>query len=503
MSRLPAEGYLGWLHLALMALIILGNLILAGRMARWRDSPRVLATLSALAGLMIIPAVFIAVMSGSLLTGRALHQIAWVWPATAVIIAAHAIYATRTGRVGRTIGVPIVAYNVILAAVLVLRYVMSLGVSFSHAIAALPAAHASALELVAHPDAVMRSLYLLVPIIAPAIPSRLPRLGLITRASMAVIAAAWGVLILIAVPRARLGVARYTAHARDRLQERPAGDFAIGVKLFPTLTGGGPPSLSLTSDLAIAADIEAQIVSVYATPGRVSLALLDSLAGTLEESRRAGRKLIVALDLSSMGQSPVARPLTPVELRSRLADVERLVRGLRPDYLVPAAGAALPVAQWTWYLSEAAERAHRIRPRTLVMAHVPSYSSRDSALYAWAVQSVSGIDAIGFTLLPGAGGGVSLDAQTAAAERWMVAAKSRKEHWVLEGGGLPTIHGDRSHELALWSSMAWATRNPRIAGFIVFSASDYESPVGLRAPGGRVRVAARRVGQAVRLLNER
>ncbi|MDQ3519269.1 MAG: hypothetical protein M3466_12800, partial [Gemmatimonadota bacterium] len=349
MSRLPAEGYLGWLHLALMALIILGNLILAGRMARWRDSPRVLATLSALAGLMIIPAVFIAVMSGSLLTGRALHQIAWVWPATAVIIAAHAIYATRTGRVGRTIGVPIVAYNVILAAVLVLRYVMSLGVSFSHAIAALPAAHASALELVAHPDAVMRSLYLLVPIIAPAIPSRLPRLGLITRASMAVIAAAWGVLILIAVPRARLGVARYTAHARDRLQERPAGDFAIGVKLFPTLTGGGPPSLSLTSDLAIAADIEAQIVSVYATPGRVSLALLDSLAGTLEESRRAGRKLIVALDLSSMGQSPVARPLTPVELRSRLADVERLVRGLRPDYLVPAAGAALPVAQWTWY----------------------------------------------------------------------------------------------------------------------------------------------------------
>jgi len=503
MSRLPAEGYLGWLHLALMALIILGNLIVAGRMARWRGSGRTLATLSALAGLLIVPAVFIAVMSGSLLTGRALHHIAWVWPATAVIMATHAIYATKTGSVARTIGVPIAAYDVILAAVLVLRYVMSLGVSLPHAIAALPAAHASALEMVAHPDAVMRSMYLLVPIIAPAIPSRLPRLGLITRASAAMISAAWAVLMLIAVPRARLGVARYSSHATDRLQERPAGDFAIGVKLFPTLAGGGPPSLALSSDLGLAADLEAQIVSVYAAPGRVSLALLDSVASVLEESRRAGRKLIVALDLSNVGQSPVARPLTHTELSGHVADVERLVRGLRPDYLVPAAGASLPIGQWTRYLSAAAERAHRIRPRTLVMAHVPAYSARDSALYAWAVDSLSGIDAIGFTVLPGARGGVSMDAQTAAAERWMLAARSRKEHWVLEGGGLPTIHGERSHELAIWASMSWATRNPGIKGFIVFSASDYESPVGLRAPGGRVRAATGRVDLAVRLLGER
>ncbi len=503
MSRLPAEGYLGSLHLALMALVIIWNMIVAGRMARWRGSPRPLATLSALASLLIVPAVFIAVMSDSLLTGRALHQIAWVWPATAVLIATHAVYATTTGRVGRTIGVPIASYNVILAAVLAIRYLMSLGVSLPSAITVLAAAHASAIELVAHPDAVMRSMYLLVPIIAPAIPPRRPRLALITRASAAVVAAAWAVLMLVAIPRARLGVARYASHVTDRLQERPAGDFAIGVKLFPTLTGGGPPSLALTSDLALASELEAQIVSVYAAPGSVSLALLDSVSSALEESRRAGRKLIAALDLSNMGELIGARPLSSTELSVRLADVERLVRGLRPDYLVPAAGASLPLGQWTRYLAAAAERAHRIRPRTLVMAHVPAYSSRDSALYAWAADSASGIDAIGFTLIPGAGGGVSLDAQTSAAERWMAAAKSRKEHWVLEGGGLPTIHGERSQERALWGSIAWATRHPTIKGFIVYAASDYESPVGLRARGGRVRPASRRVGLAIRLLSER
>ena len=503
MSRLPAEGYLGTLHLALMALIIVWNMVLAGRMARLRGSPRSLATLSGLAGLLILPAVFIAVVSDSLLTGRALHEIAWVWPATAAVFAAHAVYATRSGAVGRTIGVPITVYNVILAVVLALRYLMSLGVLLPPAITALAAAHASALEMVVHPDAVMRSIYLLVPIIAPAIKPRVPRLALITRVSAAVVAAAWAVLVLVAIPRSRLGVARYASHGTDRLQERPSGDFTIGVKLFPTLTGEGPPSLALASDLALASELEAQIVSVYAAPGRVSLALLDSVASVLEESRRAGRKLIAALDLSSSNESPGEHPLDSIQLSSRLADVERLVRGLRPDYLVPAARASLPLGQWTRYLAAASERAHRIRPRTMVMAHVPAYSQRDSALYTWAVDSASGIDAIGFTLIPKAGGGVSLDAQTSAAERWMVAAKSRKEHWVLEGGGLPTIHGERSQERALWGSIAWATRHPNVKGFIVFSASDYESPVGLRAPGGRLRTATRRVKQAILLLGER
>ncbi|MBC7791730.1 MAG: hypothetical protein H7Z74_17420 [Anaerolineae bacterium] len=503
MSRLPAEGYLGSLHLTLMAVVILWNLVLAGRMARWRGSPRPLATVSALAGLLIVPAVFIAVMSDSMLTGRAIHQIAWVWPATAILIAAHAVYATNIGFVGRAIGIPIAVYDAILAVVLSFRYLMSLGVSLPAAITTLAAAHSSALEMVAHPDAVMRSLYLLVPIMAPAIPPRIPRLSLITRGSAAVLAATWSVLILVAIPRARIGVARYASHSADRLQERPAGDFAIGLKLFPTLEGGGPQTLALTSDLALASQLEAQIVSVYIAPGGVSLALMDSVSSVLEESRRAGRKLIAALDFSRIDEFSSGRPMTSVELAARLADVERLVRGLRPDYIVPASGASLPVGQWMSYLSAAADRAHRIRPRTLVMAHVPAYGSRDSAMYAWAADSASGIDAIGFTLMPGAGGGVSLDAQTSAAERWMLDSRSTKEHWVLEGGGLPTIHGERSQERALWASVAWATRHPAIKGFIVFSASDYEAPVGLRAPGGRLRTATRRIEQAIRLLSER
>ena len=63
-------------------------------------------------------------------------------------------------------------------------------------------------------------------------------------------------------------------------------------------------------------------------------------------------------------------------------------------------------------------------------------------------------------------------------------------------------HGELSQERALWGALAWATSRSVIKGFVVVQSSDYESPFGLRAPGGRVRRAARSVGRAIRALTE-
>jgi hypothetical protein len=75
--------------------------------------------------------------------------------------------------------------------------------------------------------------------------------------------------------------------------------------------------------------------------------------------------------------------------------------------------------------------------------------------------------------------------------------------WVLEARGFPAVHGDLNQERALWGALAWATSRSAVKGYVVYQASDYESPTGLRAPGGRIRRAAAAVRRAIRTLRER
>ncbi|MEJ7812639.1 MAG: hypothetical protein WKG32_19660 [Gemmatimonadaceae bacterium] len=506
MSGSLAPAPLADAHLALSAGIALWNVILAGRIARWRDAPRPIALLTALAGLLIVPALFIAVTSASLLTGRAMHSVAWVWPLTTAVIAAQALYSVHTRRVPRLTGVPIAAYDVIVMAAALAHYALERGAALPSPFLALVAAQATALEVGADPATIVLPLYLYVPILAPAISARRRRTVLVIRGLLAGAAAAWATLVLVSLPGAIDGVRRYARYAAERLQERSQGDFIVGLKLFPTLTGDGPTALAVTSDLDLATSMDAQALSVYVAPGQVTLALLDSLARTLDESRRGGKPLIVALDApDDLGRS---RDISAdAYLAARVAEVDRITRRLRPDYLVPGlarAGARrrIPLARWTRYLADAAVVAHSARPRTVVVAHVPSFSPRDSALYAWAARASSPVDAIGFTLAPSARGAASLDARMAAADRWIRAARSAKPHWVLEAAGLPTIHGDRSQERALWGALTWATRHAEIKGVVVVEASDYEASLGLRAPGGRVRPAAGVLERGIRALRE-
>jgi hypothetical protein len=506
MSTLFAPAQLATAHLVLTALVLIWNLAVSGRAARLQSTPRTMAFLCALCGLLLLPALTVLLVSTSVLTGRALYTLAWVWPATTAIVAVQAAYALSTRAVAPPIGVPIVAYDVVLALAALSRYLVYRGFDIPAPLLVLSAADASSLAYSASPLALVVPWFLHVPIVAP--PTKSQRgAGTVLRTAVAVLAGAWATIIVLDVPAATGAVRSYANYTSERLTERADSDFALGLKIFPSLSGGAPP-LAIESDLDLADTVGAQALSVYLTPDGAGNGSLDSLAHTLAD-QRGDRQLLIALDLG--GESRPAASQQAAYFDARIADLERIVRILHPDFVVPAIdpnGAAsralgrVPIAIWVDYLRRAAAIAHQGNSKTRVLVHVGGFGARDSALYAWAAAPASPIDAIGFTLVPWLGGAATLDARMRTADSWLGSYPEPKEHWVLEAGGLPLTHGEQNQARAIWGTIAWATSRRAVKGAIVFEASDYGTPMGLRAPGGRVRPAAQMLARAIRVLSE-
>jgi hypothetical protein len=506
MSTLVAPAQLATAHLVLTALVLLWNLTIAGRAARLQTTQRSMAFLCALSGLLLLPALTVLLVSSSILTGRALYTLAWVWPATLVVIAIQAAYALSSRAVAPPIGVPIVAYDVVLALVGIARYAIYRGYELPAPLLVLSAADATSLAYSASPLALFLPYFLHVPIVAP--PTRGQRgAGTVLRTAVAVLAALWVTIIVLDVPTATRAVTSYARYANERLTERADSDFSIGLKIFPTITNG-PPPLALDNDLDLADTVGAQVLSIYIAPEGASNASLDSLSHSLAD-QRGDRQLFVALDLSSEHRPAVARQAAYFDARA--ADVGRIVRVLHPDVIVPAIdpnGAAsralgrISMALWVAYFRHAASVAHQASPRVRVLAHIGGFGARDSALYAWAAAPASPMDAIGFTLFPWLGGAATLDARARTLDGWLNSYPEPKEHWLLEAGGLPMAHGEQNQARAIWGALAWATSRRAVKGAIIFEAGDYGTPIGLRAPGGRLRPAAAMVARAIKVLSE-
>jgi hypothetical protein len=249
---------------------------------------------------------------------------------------------------------------------------------------------------------------------------------------------------------------------------------------------------------------------VVVDPAGVTAAALDSLSHSLEDVRSDSVPLIVALGYGRDARQR-HRESPAAYMEARVEAVDRIVRRLRPDYIFPAdepygrgarALGRLNSREWAAYLTAAAERAHRLRPRTKVGVIAAGYDGRDSALYAWAARPRSPVDVLGFAVVPSFRGGLGVQARTQAADRWMRAAGSpTKEHWVVTSG-YPATHGDANQERAIWGALAWATARPAVRGVVVAEAGDYDDQRGLRMPGGRLRPAVRAVNRAVRGLRE-
>jgi hypothetical protein len=182
---------------------------------------------------------------------------------------------------------------------------------------------------------------------------------------------------------------------------------------------------------------------------------------------------------------------------ARIRAIDRIVRTLRPDFLLPArepyeAGARalgdVPPAWWIRYYAMVADTVHQLRPRTRVALTSATFAPNDSALYHWAATPNSGVDVLGFAFVPSFAGAAALQARLRAADRWM--QRSTKDHWVFAAGETPATHGERNQARALWGTLAWATSRARVRGLIVRGAGDYDAVTGIRAPGGRLRPVA-------------
>ena len=494
----------------LTAAILLWDIQLAGRIAQNRRAPRPLALLSAVAGLLVAPAALAAAAAPSLLSGRAVQSVTWLWPVVAVLFVLQAAYAVLRRYVTPTVGIPFLLYNLVLAAVAVARHRLTAGDDPAAWLVGFSAAHVGALGSLLGDAALWSPLSLQVPLLAPITPARW-RLSATLRAGLAVYAAAWGTLVLLVeYPHAVREVRTFAELGERRLQERPAGDFRIGVHVFPTIGDRPPTPLVVRNDLALVDSLDGDALSLTLSSEATAPAVLDSLSRLFEPVRRDTTVLVVRLAHPRDAAAAYARDPQGYT-RARTAELRRVLRGLRPDIVVPLAGPdpatrPLPLEAAREYLTAAASVVAEVRPRTQVAALLTRFDTPDSRLSAWAAARGSPVEVIGFALAPSFDGGLSLQARMAAAERWMAAAedprRAAKPHWVLNAQAYPLAHGERSQLAALWGTIAWATTHPELRGVVVSDAADYQRIAGLRVTGGRLRPATGAVAAAVRLLRE-
>jgi hypothetical protein len=546
-SLAPAvAGFAGAVLLALA-----WNVTYAGRIAQLRRAPRPLAVLSGVCGLLVVPA-FAAHLAGSTLYGgRAVNSIAWLWPMATVLVLAQAVYAVARRLVTAFVGVPLLVFDLLVALVTVARYLVERGVEPPAPLVALSAAQASVLGTVLGPAALASPFAVLGPLLVPAYPARW-RLTRAARALLAVGAAFLAGVTLLELPRGLGVLASYAPFAGERLSERPAGDFAVGVSALTRLAGP-PPALAVRNDVPLVDSLEVDAVAVRVRPGGATLAALDSLNRVLEPSRRDSNLLVVSLEYED-GDAARRRADPRAFDRRRLALVERVARALRPDVLLPAGApygeaadlvGRLEVDAWRAYLTAAAARAHAVNRRIRVAVAAGDYGPADSALYVWAAGPASPLDAVGFTVRPSFTGGTGVEARLRAADRWMRAAAvgatpgdsgaqgssppgggpppggqlpagqppggqpgaagsvpAAKEHWVFDVRGFPVVHGPASQANAVWRTLAWATAHPEVAGVIVSEPGDYTDMTGLRAADGRLRPVVGALRRAMRGLRE-
>src|SRR5216110_2874075 len=492
---MTSHRLLGAIYLALSVVMIAWDILAAGRIAGLRQIPRGFQAITGIAALLLIPALVVAYAAQSLLYGRAIFLVAWLWPFTAVMFVVQAVYALGRRLVTPLLGFPLLVYNFIIAVVAITKFVITRGHSPMEFELALNAAQASMLGTFFGTAALWNPIYIQVPIFAPSLPARwgFTRLA---RVALAGAAIAMTALVVVELPGAFAGIKSYAVHDNDKFQEHPEGDFRIGLKIFPDLRSG-PPPVAISEDLQLADTLDVDAISVVIDPEAARGVALDSLARSIEQARSDSTILIVALGYPKKGEKEFKESPEAYTL-ARLKDVDRIARRLKPDYLIPATdpleegqrilGEQSP-KYWIDYFSRAARVAHYIYPRIKVSVPMSSYGTRDSTLYAWAARPGTPIDAVGFSLLAGFDGARSLDTHMLIAKRWMAQFPKSKEHWVFAAGGYPLAHGEENQLRTLRGELAWATAEAPIKGLVVYEGGDYNSVRGLRAAGGRLRPA--------------
>ena len=493
---------------AVTALLLAWNVFAGGRIAQMRNAPkelRLFRVLSGLGGFLIIPAMLIGMAEQSELTGHALTMLAWLWPAVLAMFVVQAGLALAQNLVPKVIGVPLLLYDLTQLFIASTRVAAAHGLAIPAFLLAPGAAQATLLSLLLGASSIGSPLAMTVPLLAPAGQARW-RPSVMFRSALAVYALAVVALVAARSIPAYATIASLSALGGDRLTERTASNFDIGLRILPTVTGA-PGTTELRKDFAMADSLGVGALELRIAPEGCSAATLDSLARALEPYRRDSVLLIVAL-AAPQGSAGELRDAPTRYLDRRAEAVDRIVRRLHPDYILPAdvpfgaeaeAIGVQSVSWWAEYYTRIAAIVHRDRPATRTLVAVAGI--RDSALYAWATSDASPVDGVAFVLAPAAGGHAALTA-LANADRWLNGgAPTGYSYWIIASSA-PAIIGEDAQRRFLHHVLAWATSHISVRGVVLGDAADYGRVTGLRSATGRLRPIVSDVAATIRVLFE-
>ncbi len=488
-----------------IALVVLGwDITLAGWMAARREAPRIFTHLTSICGLLVAPALLIAVASGTEVGARTVVGISWLLPAICAVFVLQVLYALLAGILSPVIALPILIYDCVVTVVVTGDYLVSqFGVAPLWMQAAV-AARDVVVGMTVGRTALVSPLAMLVPMIAPAYPARWKLSGL-ARAVLVLSATAVTTLLVIEWPRGVGAVRSYRVAYSEPMQARPAGDFAIGMRWLPVLDGP-PPARAARADRALAEGFAPDVLFLVLDDDGTRTSSLDSLARVLAPLRTDSVTIAVAL---RHGRHPA-----PSVDQGRAAALERILTQLEPDVLFPAIGDPFPsvlveetpsVSWWRFMLRTSNAVRQRVRPATKMGVALAHLDARDSAIYALATTRGAGVDVIGAMIAPSFSGLPGVDARLRALERWHNQVVDQRnaadtlaeaptlpplpQHWLTPITGLPHAHGDAAQLAAMRRALAWASRRPWVTAAILGESADYDGWNGIRAANGRVRSA--------------
>ncbi len=471
--RLTVTGAVPYLFA--LVLLLVWDVVLAGRISQLRKAAPFFRTLTGLCGFLVVPALMLQAASESSLTAQALTALSWFAPVVLWLFVMQSGYALFRRLVSPAIAAPIFLFNLFIAAIATLRFVQAGGMQLPTALLVPGIAQSQLLALVMGNAAIAAPFAVGVPILAPAYPPRW-RVSNAVRGTLALAAFAALVFVATALPAAWRSATEWRTLGNDRVGERVHGTFASALRILPVLSGP-PPSTSLREDLALADSLDVQALFVRVAANGSTAASLDSLGRALEGYRRDSTALLVALSDEASDQSRT---------------VERVVRRLKPEYLV------LPAAWGLAAIERSATVVRVLRPATKVMIELSAFDRGDSTLFA---QTAFTSDAVLFSLVPTPGGGTRIEVALAAADRWSARDGRPREHWLLAAGA-PRIDGEEAQRRLMRHAIAWSSARMTFAGVIFADAGDYDRETGLRAADGRLRAAVGGAAAAIRALAE-
>jgi hypothetical protein len=496
-----------------LALLVLGvamavlawDIALAGWIAARREAPRAFTNLTAFCGLLVAPELLVAVATGTETGARTISGIAWLMPTIACAFVLQVLYSLLTRLVSVVVALPILLYDVVIAVIAVGDYLASQQGGAPLQLQAAVSARDVLLGMTVGRAALVSPLAMLVPMIAPAYPARW-RLSGAMRAVLVLAATALTTLLVLEWPRGIAAVRSYEAAYAEPMQARPAGDFAIGLRIFPVLDGA-PPARAVQADRRLVEQLQPDVVLIVLDEDGWRGGALDSLSRVLQPLRDDSVHIAIALR--------VARGVVAPDDAERQAAVERVLRRIRPDVIFPGLVDPLPSILgstpqssywWRALMLRSAATVKRVRPRTLIGWSASRLDATDSAVYAWASAPTSPVSLLGAVSFPSFSGLPAVDARLRAFDRWhqraVAGGGGAQPHWLVTVGGLPHAHGDAAQLAAIRHALAWGSRRAWIQAAVIGEPADYDGGVGLRAANGRLRSSVPALSLAARQMRD-